>query len=129
MILGLAFSPDGATLAVGGAGGLALLDVATGRPIGEPLSSNVIDSVAISADGRLLVAGDEEGNATLWDLPNRKLLRTFSVIRYPSGVSLFVPIGFLVAWFATVILLRRRRAADLLKLNAASHSHDSEPSQ
>jgi WD40 repeat protein len=128
MILGLAFSPDSATLSVGGTGGLTLLDVATGRPIGEPLSSNVIDSVAISADGRLLVAGDEEGNATLWDLKHRKMVRMFPVIRYPGGVSMFVPIGFLGAWFAAVILLRRRRAADLLKLPAASRSQDLEPS-
>jgi WD40 repeat protein len=129
MILGLAFSPDSATLSVVGTGGLTLLDVATGRSIGEPLSSNVIDSVAISADGRLLVAGDEEGNATLWDLKNRKTLRMFPVIRYPGGVSLFVPIGFLGAWFAAAMLLRHRRAADLFKLPAASHSHDLEPSQ
>ena len=129
MILGLAFAPDGATLAVGGAGGLVLLDLATGFPIGEPLSSNSIDSVAISADGRLLVAGDEEGNATLWDLKNRKTLRTFPVIRYPGGVSLFVPIGILGAWFAAAMILRRRRAAELFKLPAAIHSQDSQSSQ
>jgi WD40 repeat protein len=129
MILGLAFAPDGATMAVGGAGGLALFDVATGHKIGEPLSSKPTDSVAISADGRLLAAGDEEGNATLWDLKNRKLLRTFPVIRDPGGVSLFVPIGFLGAWFAAAMLLRRRRPADLLKLPAARHSQDSESSQ
>jgi WD40 repeat protein len=127
VIHSLAFTPDGGTLSVGGRGGLALLDVATGRQIGKPLCSTPIDSVAMSADGQLLLAGDEDGNATLWDLKNRTPLSTFPVIHYPSGISSFVPIGSLGVWLAAVIVLRRWRRRNPPSLTRASEVQSPSP--
>ncbi|GAA1560744.1 hypothetical protein GCM10009827_097560 [Dactylosporangium maewongense] len=70
----LAFSLDGTTVAVGGAGGDTAVwkvdesgqrrRVAGMRPVSGPVTA-----LALSADGRLLVrAGDTDAAATLWDL-------------------------------------------------------------
>ena len=59
-ITALAFSPDGATLAVAyGGGGLRLWDIALARPLGGALitSGGAIDSLAFGADGYLYAAG------------------------------------------------------------------------
>jgi len=71
----LAFSPDGATLALASGGGaVVLLAAADGSelgglalptPAGE--ESPVIADVAYSPDGVYLLAGDEDGGVTRWD--------------------------------------------------------------
>ncbi|MFE3856036.1 WD40 repeat domain-containing protein [Streptomyces griseorubiginosus] len=59
-VTALAFSPDGGTLAVGGAAGtLQLWDTATQQPLGGPLPTpgESIDTLAFSRDNRTLYAG------------------------------------------------------------------------
>ena len=51
--------------------GVRLWDVASGQPLGGPLStgqSGFVDSLAFSADGTTLVAGSGDGAALLWDV-------------------------------------------------------------
>ncbi len=44
---------------------------------GSPDSMIQLSSLALSGDGRFLAAGATPGTVDLWDLPGRKLLRTF----------------------------------------------------
>jgi WD40 repeat protein len=66
----VAFSPDGATVATGGAdGNVRLWDAATQQEIGAPMSSDAkpVAAVAFSPDGTLVAAGSTDGNVQLWD--------------------------------------------------------------
>ncbi|HEX4609066.1 MAG TPA: hypothetical protein VH092_12740 [Urbifossiella sp.] len=78
----VAYSPDGATLAVGHERGLVRLwDVATRRPVFERLdpgwkkkNSNAFHSLAFSPDGRLLLVGYDD-TAQVWDVATRAVVQ------------------------------------------------------
>jgi WD40 repeat protein len=66
----VAFSPDGQTVATGGAdGNVRLWDAATQQEIGPPMSSDLkpVAAVTFSPDGTLVAAGSADGNVQLWD--------------------------------------------------------------
>jgi WD40 repeat protein len=111
-IMGLAYLPDGATLAVAGPGGLVLVNVANGQPIGEPLCTTLTISVAVSRDGRFALSGDIDGKATLWDLNSRRPLRVFDVVHYPRGISMWIPIASSAVWLTVALFLYASRRTE-----------------
>lgn len=67
-INGLAFSPDGRTLAAATSEGILLWDVAGGQLLGEPIvAAHGAGAVAFSPDGRTLAYGGDDA-VFLWDL-------------------------------------------------------------
>jgi serine/threonine protein kinase len=71
----VAFSPDGKTVAVGGAPGVYLINANTAKLIADYTipGSMGVNSVAFSPDGRMVAAGDQNGRSYLWDAATGKL--------------------------------------------------------
>jgi len=84
----VAFSPDGTTIAASGliimSGGAAksviyVWDVSSHNliaTISQP--GEIVVSVAFSHDGEIIATGDNAGKASLWDVPTRARIATFS---------------------------------------------------
>jgi RNA polymerase sigma factor (sigma-70 family) len=71
---GLAFSPDGRTLARGEGDTICLVEVATGKERHALTGhDNLIRSFAFSPDGSLLVSGSYDTTALVWDLTGRRM--------------------------------------------------------
>jgi WD40 repeat protein len=99
----VAFSPNGRILATGqddhrarlwttATGQLiATLTVGTNQPLpGEKkdgLTSNSVNTVVFSPDGRMLATGSEDGAVRLWTLPAGRLAATFRVRHVIDGVA------------------------------------------
>src|SRR5207342_3467464 len=87
------FSPDGGLIALGlNEQGIRLWDATDLSPIGPPLrrTGGEVKDLAFSPDGRTLAAVSLEGEATIWDVDRRSLLRgPFNVggIGYAVSIS------------------------------------------
>ena len=86
-VISLAFSPDGKILAAGYKGHelpsyahenaiIQLWDVATRRPIGQPLAghSDAVNSVLFSPDGKWLFSGSWDKTILQWDVQTQKVV-------------------------------------------------------
>jgi WD40 repeat protein/uncharacterized caspase-like protein len=87
VIYAIALSPDGRWLAAGGfmapghgvrdgeVGDIRLYDFVSGKLVGLLRGhADVVNSLAFSRDGKLLISGAADRTAILWDVPGRRLL-------------------------------------------------------
>jgi WD40 repeat protein/regulator of sirC expression with transglutaminase-like and TPR domain len=92
-VRGLAFSPNGRTLAACGNSGVSLVDVDLGK-VQTTLPAGAT-SIAFSHDGLRLALGREDRLVELWEMPGS---RSYTVLKGHSEVKGFSPTVFSVAF-------------------------------
>ena len=110
----MAFTPDGKTLAAGGAG-IVLWDVVTGQQLATlKADQGKVESLAFTPDGKTLASAGgplcllnsellrerPRSNVRLWDMASRKVKATFKGFRSPPSYMAFATDGKTLATFA-----------------------------
>lgn len=113
-VRGLAFTPDGQTLAILEPEAVTLHCPSRGRFAGElpaaPAAGDY-DRIAVSPDGRLVAAGGRGGRRVIWDLESRRLSHAGFGGRACRGLGFF-PYGERLLWLdASQITLWHGRGA------------------
>lgn len=122
----LAYSPDGKTIVCGCGDGLIALAASNGAPVAAHASDLSVSSLAVDPVHNRMLAGDRDGNATLFDLKTLSPMRTYNVLRYNGGPPVLIPLAMLIVWF---LVARKmwRSAARLQPTAAYSALHDQMP--
>jgi WD40 repeat protein len=105
----MAFSPDGNQIAVGLAGGVAVLDVATGKTMKRTSVVGYAACLAFSPDGHSIAIGQFDGDLALWDTGGDGNVRWITVPG-GDGYSWLFPAVALGIWgYVSWCLWKRRR--------------------
>ncbi|MCC7449950.1 MAG: WD40 repeat domain-containing protein [Anaerolineae bacterium] len=109
-VTGVAFAPDGKTLAASTNRGIQFWRISDENPLGEPLATKA-DYLAFSPDGKLLASSGQRGQpgVTLWDVARRQPIGqrfgegACSLAFSPDGKRLACGFGRIVLWDITDI--------------------------
>ncbi|MCI0684937.1 MAG: sigma-70 family RNA polymerase sigma factor [Gemmataceae bacterium] len=71
----IAISPDGRRLAFASDQRVLLIDVQTGKLLSESVGDGNAKALAFSPDGKMLVAGTQQGAVNVYDVPTGKMIR------------------------------------------------------
>jgi WD40 repeat protein len=103
----LAFAPDGKRLAVASAGGVDLVEAATGNSLRKfPAFPGVSPCVAISPDGKTLAIGGADATIRLWDTATGKEVHPHEGHAGALGAAVYSPDGTVVATSAADVTIR-----------------------
>jgi WD40 repeat protein len=95
---GLAFAPDGKTLAIINRPGIDLVECATGKLLRRFRgASAVYFSVALSADGKTLAGGGSDNVIHLWDVATGQEIRPADGPQGPITATVYAPDGKTIA--------------------------------
>ena len=94
----IAYSPDGALLAVATSIGIWLYDANTGAEVNLLTGhTRVVDSIAFSANSSMLASGSPDSTIRLWNAHNGKQVRTLEGHNGSVNCVAFSPVGFTLA--------------------------------
>lgn len=84
-VRGVAFTPDGTRIIIGGSGGLLCFDAMTLKKIAKIGDPGSINDLAISPDGKRVLTAGTNSNVRLWDITGTREMESFE--DHPCAVT------------------------------------------